>query len=105
VLASESKCGLIYLGTWRDPSEAREADRSGPARKVCRFGEWLTRRILAGLSDVSEPQDAHREEWSGYRSEERGASRRDSEEMLDRVSRSEPNPPASIAASRNNCAA
>jgi len=71
------------------PSEAREAARAAARREGLSIGEWLTRRILAGLSDMSEPQDAHRDEWSGYRSEERGASRRDSEEMLDRVSRSE----------------
>lgn len=53
------------------------------------MGEWLTRRILAGLSDMSEPHETRREEWSGYRSDERGASRRESEEMLEHVSRSE----------------
>jgi localization factor PodJL len=71
------------------PSEAREAARAAARREGLSIGEWLTRRILAGLSDVSEPQETRRDEWSGYRSEDRGASRRDSEEMLDRVSRSE----------------
>ncbi len=71
------------------PSEAREAARAAARREGLSIGEWLTRRILAGLSGMSEPQDPPRDEWSSYRSEERGASRRDSEEMLDRVSRSE----------------
>ena len=71
------------------PSEARAAARAAARREGLSIGEWLTRRILAGLSDVSEPQDTRREEWSGYRSEDRGAARRDSDEMLDRVARSE----------------
>jgi localization factor PodJL len=59
------------------------------------MGEWLTRRILAGLSDMSEHQQPPRDDWGGAHYEERGAPRyedrakRDSEEMLDRVSRSE----------------
>jgi localization factor PodJL len=71
------------------PSEAREAARAAARREGLSIGEWLTRRILAGLSDMSEPQEPHRDGWSGYRSEDRGAARRDSDEMLDRVSRSE----------------
>jgi localization factor PodJL len=71
------------------PSEAREAARAAARREGLSIGEWLTRRILAGLSDMSEPQEPHHDEWSGYRSEDRGAARRDSEEMLNRVSRSE----------------
>ena len=52
------------------------------------MGEWLTRRILAGLSDdMSEAMP--REEWTN-RSDDRAAqARRDSEEMLDHVSKSE----------------
>jgi len=75
------------------PSEAREAARAAARREGLSIGEWLTRRILAGLSDMSEPQyhrdEYHRDEWSA-RPDDRGmASRRDSDEMLDRVSRSE----------------
>ena len=71
------------------PSEAREAARAAARREGLSIGEWLTRRILAGLSDMSEPQ-SYRQEWSG-RVEERDAftSRRESDEMLDHVSRSE----------------
>ena len=71
------------------PSEAREAARAAARREGLSIGEWLTRRILAGLSDMSEPQ-SYRQEWSG-RVEERDAftSRRESDEMLDYVSRSE----------------
>ena len=71
------------------PSEAREAARAAARREGLSIGEWLTRRILAGLSDVSDIKDPHRDGWSGYRSEDRGAARRDSDEMLDRVARSE----------------
>ncbi|MDE2163842.1 MAG: SEL1-like repeat protein [Alphaproteobacteria bacterium] len=75
------------------PSEAREAARAAARREGLSIGEWLTRRILAGLSDMSEPHqppyhEPYREEWSG-RGIDRAASRRDSDEMLDRVSRSE----------------
>ena len=73
------------------PSEAREAARAAARREGLSIGEWLTRRIVAGLSEMSTPQETSREEWNGsYRSEAReAASRRDSDEMLDRVSRSE----------------
>ena len=79
------------------PSEAREAARAAARREGLSIGEWLTRRILAGMSDMSEPREPRRDEWGGARYEEReapryedrGAARRDSEEMLDRVSRSE----------------
>jgi localization factor PodJL len=70
------------------PSEAREAARAAARREGLSMGEWLTRRILAGLSDdMSEAMP--REEWTN-RSDDRAAqARRDSEEMLDHVSKSE----------------
>jgi len=78
------------------PSEAREAARAAARREGLSIGEWLTRRILAGMSDMSEPSETRRDEWGARyeergtpRYEDRGAARRDSEEMLDRVSRSE----------------
>ena len=73
------------------PSEAREAARAAARREGLSIGEWLTRRIVAGLSEMSTPLETQREEWNGsYRSEAReAASRRDSDEMLDRVARSE----------------
>lgn len=77
------------------PSEAREAARAAARREGLSIGEWLTRQILAGMSDMTEPQETRRDEWSGGRYEDRGVpryedrARRDSEEMLDRVSRSE----------------
>lgn len=83
------------------PSEAREAARAAARREGLSVGEWLTRRILAGLSDMSEA----RTEWSSdleqefraaepayqpeRRREDRLAVRRDSDEMLNHVSRSE----------------
>jgi localization factor PodJL len=69
--------------------EAREAARAAARREGLSIGEWLTRRIVAGLSDVSEPPP--RTEWSSrpeYRPEPE-RQKRDSEAMLDRVSRSE----------------
>lgn len=76
------------------PSEAREAARAAARREGLSIGEWLTRRILAGLSGMNEPapspSPAYREEWSSSNPGERAAeTRRDSDEMLDRVSRSE----------------
>ena len=95
------------------PSEAREAARAAARREGLSVGEWLTRRILAGLSDMTEASG--RSEWgaragayraepvyraevdydptyrgdSPFRAEDRRTSRRDSDEMLDHVSRSE----------------
>ena len=69
------------------PSEARDAARAAARREGLSVGEWLTRRIVAGLSDMSEP----RTEWTpkaDYRPEPE-RQRRDSDAMLDRVSRSE----------------
>jgi localization factor PodJL len=78
------------------PPEAREAARAAARREGLSVGEWLTRRILRSFSDQGE--DAA----SSYdRSFERGqpldswglpqssAARRDTEDMLNRVSRSE----------------
>ena len=72
------------------PPEAREAARAAARREGLSVGEWLTRRILRSLSGVEEefqpgsgaPVDA----WGLPQS---AASRRDTEEMLARVSRTE----------------
>ncbi|MGA7711813.1 MAG: hypothetical protein WCA81_07925 [Rhizomicrobium sp.] len=71
------------------PSEAREAARAAARREGLSIGEWLTRRILAGLSGLSE--EPQREDWSSYRPDDHrmASTRRDSDDMLDRVSRSE----------------
>ena len=70
------------------PSEARDAARAAARREGLSVGEWLTRRIVAGLADVS---DAHPADWSprGEYRPEPERQRRDSDAMLDRVSRSE----------------
>ena len=72
------------------PSEAREAARAAARREGLSIGEWLTRRILAGLSGVNEP-GPDREDWTAYRPDDNrmASTRRDSDDMLDRVSRSE----------------
>jgi localization factor PodJL len=69
--------------------EAREAARAAARREGLSVGEWLTRRILAGLSDMSEAPS--RSEWSSHSEfrPEPERQKRDSEAMLDRVSRSE----------------
>ncbi len=74
------------------PAEAREAARAAARREGLSVGEWLTRRILRSFSDTGEDAMSDRADWR--RSEFRAAepapsSRRDTEEMLDRVSRSE----------------
>ena len=81
------------------PPEAREAARAAARREGLSVGEWLTRRILRSFSDLGEEAPAA---MPYERSFERAqapldpwglpassASRRDSEEMLNRVSRSE----------------
>jgi localization factor PodJL len=65
------------------PPEAREAARASARREGLSVGEWLTRRILRGLAaDASEPAP----EREAYRV---ATSRRDTDTMLESVSRSE----------------
>jgi len=65
------------------PPEAREAARAAARREGLSIGEWLTRRILAGMADLGEA----RSEWP--KPADPPPSRRDSEDMLENVSRSE----------------
>src|SRR6202040_1925157 len=72
------------------PPEAREAARAAARREGLSVGEWLTRRILRSFSDTSEDLGTVRESWNGALAlDEAPSSRRDTEEMLARVSRSE----------------
>src|SRR5258706_13364823 len=79
------------------PPEAREAARAAARREGLSVGEWLTRRILHSFSDAEDdslglsyehraPSGAPLDSWGLPPS---AASRRDSEEMLGRVGRSE----------------
>src|SRR5882757_7147664 len=79
------------------PQEAREAARAAARREGLSVGEWLTRRILRSLSGMEDetaaapfesrpPSGAALDSWGLPPS---AASRRDSEEMLARVGRSE----------------
>src|ERR1700748_146326 len=79
------------------PPEAREAARAAARREGLSVGEWLTRRILrsfSGLEDElpSMPYDTHShtgaplDSWGLPAS---AAARRDTEEMMARVGRSE----------------
>jgi localization factor PodJL len=72
------------------PPEAREAARAAARREGLSVGEWLTRRILRGLSDLGEEptpeRDASLDSWGLPQST---ASRRQTDEMLSRVNRSE----------------
>src|SRR5580704_11935262 len=85
------------------PPEAREAARAAARREGLSVGEWLTRRILRSFSDMGEdpmPVDRLSMDRLDRSSFERAgldpwglppssASRRDSEDMLARVSRTE----------------
>lgn len=79
------------------PPEAREAARAAARREGLSVGEWLTRRILRSFSDLGEDSPPFSgssfgapgvplDSWGLPQS---NAARRDSEEMLARVSRSE----------------
>jgi len=73
------------------PPEAREAARAAARREGLSVGEWLTRRILRNLSGLEgeasvSHEDAPLDSWGLPQSE---TSRRDSEEMLAHVGRTE----------------
>ena len=79
------------------PPEAREAARAAARREGLSVGEWLTRRILRSFSGMEEeipampyenraPTGAPLDSWGMPPS---AASRRDTEEMMARVNRSE----------------
>jgi localization factor PodJL len=71
------------------PPEAREAARAAARREGLSVGEWLTRRILRSFSDVApETSNGASQEW-WQDVEDKPASRRDTEEMLAHVSRTE----------------
>ena len=78
------------------PSEAREAARAAARREGLSVGEWMTRRILRSFSDTPDDMTPAREQWSsnggGYAAAPEPrvtAQRRDTEDMLARVARSE----------------
>ena len=79
------------------PPEAREAARAAARREGLSVGEWLTRRILRSFSDLGEepqPMSFDRASYERPALDPWGlplsaASRRDTEDMLARVSRSE----------------
>ena len=79
------------------PPEAREAARAAARREGLSVGEWLTRRILRSFSGMDEdaspmpydnraPTGAPLDSWGMPPS---AASRRDTEDMMSRVNRSE----------------
>jgi localization factor PodJL len=74
------------------PPEAREAARAAARRQGLPVGEWLTRRIVRGLALAGDEDELTRDSFAAsrnYRSEEPAAPyRRETDEMLDRVSRS-----------------
>ena len=76
------------------PPEAREAARAAARREGLSVGEWLTRRILRSFSGMEEEAAFDRSSQSGGAVDSWGlppsaASRRDTEEMMARVGRSE----------------
>ncbi|HEU4550626.1 MAG TPA: hypothetical protein VFS01_13080 [Rhizomicrobium sp.] len=72
------------------PPEAREAARAAARREGLSVGEWLTRRILRSFSgmeeDIMPTERAHLDAWGLPQAT---TSRRDTEDMLARVGRSE----------------
>src|SRR4051812_1658526 len=68
------------------PPEAREAARAAARREGLSVGEWLTRRILRSFSGMEDEPASAFDAWGLPPS---AASRRDTDEMLARVSRSE----------------
>jgi localization factor PodJL len=74
------------------PSEAREAARAAARREGLSVGEWLTRRILRSFADAGDEDELTRDSYARtYRPEEPASpssSARDTDEMLERVSRS-----------------
>jgi localization factor PodJL len=76
------------------PPEAREAARAAARREGLSVGEWLTRRILRSFSGMEEEAGFERSGPSGGPVDSWGlppsaASRRDTEDMMARVGRSE----------------
>ena len=76
------------------PPEAREAARAAARREGLSVGEWMTCRILRSFSDNSDDDTAAREVWPANVSSFNVApdarpSRRDTEDMLAHVARSE----------------
>ena len=70
------------------PPEAREAARAAARREGLSVGEWLTRRILRSFSDLGEdPQPLPQVDPWGL--PPTSSARRDTDDMLARVSRSE----------------
>lgn len=77
------------------PPEAREAARAAARREGLSVGEWLTRRILRGFSDMEEslsgaedraPSGASLDSWGIPPS---AASRRDTEDLIAQIDRGE----------------
>ena len=72
------------------PPEAREAARAAARREGLSVGEWLTRRILRSFSGLEEDlQPGQTPPLDSWGLPQSAASRRDTEEMLARVSRTE----------------
>jgi len=73
------------------PPEAREAARAAARREGLSVGEWLTRRILRSFSDSGEDErNWHRSTLADMEeSMSAASSARDTDDMLDRVARSE----------------
>src|SRR6201995_5040595 len=83
------------------PPEAREAARAAARREGLSVGEWLTRRILGSFSGMDEDAGLSLDRGAFHRAGAAGAplatwglppssaSRRDTEDMMARVGRSE----------------
>ncbi len=74
------------------PPEAREAARASARREGLSVGEWLTRRILRSFADAGDEEELTRDSLAASRTYHEEPAppplRRETDEMLDRVSRS-----------------
>src|ERR1700742_1844588 len=71
------------------PPEAREAARAAARREGLSVGEWLTRRILRSFSDLGEEREPMPQTLDSWGLPQSAASRRDTEDMMARIGRSE----------------
>jgi localization factor PodJL len=71
------------------PPEAREAARAAARREGLSVGEWLTRRILRSFSAAEEESGQTSAPLDAWGLPQSAASRRETEDMLARVSRTE----------------
>ncbi len=88
--SSDSQCGLIFRGTWQESRPKRAKQHAlPPGGRDCRSANGLPRRILRSFADAGDEDELTRDSYARpYRDASPPPSDRDTDEMLDRVSRS-----------------